>query len=136
MPTKEDVIENLDSLTERISNRVWTISVGVLATSLAYIIEGAKKEGEPFLEPYLVAGPVAVAILALTADLLQYLAAIQQNVKMLKTMEKSGETSLSYDRTSFFYKVRHAAYWTKVFACGVSALWLVFVSVQRAFSMI
>lgn len=42
MPTKAEVIENLNWVTERLSNRIWPLSVGVLATALAFIVESSK----------------------------------------------------------------------------------------------
>ena len=135
MPTKTDVIKNLDWVTERVSNRVWSVSVGVLATALAYIIESTKQDGTPFLLPQQVVGPAVVALLALIFDLLQYIAANSQDRALLRRMEKQNVTQLPYDSKSFWYTIRNTAYWVKIIFCFISVLWIVFLSIKRIISL-
>ncbi len=73
MPSKADLIEDLDWITNRISERVWVTSVGVLSFCLAFIIESIGAEKEGFLLPVQVIAPIVLALAALVFDLLQYL---------------------------------------------------------------
>lgn len=136
MPSKQTVISNLDWLTERLSNRIWTVSVGVLATCLAYVIESIKKDGAPFLLPEQVAIPAAIALSSLIFDVLQYYAATQQNIVHLKQMEKASVTELQYDTNSLFYKMRLIAFRCKIILCVMSAVWLVVLSSHRVYSLV
>ncbi len=136
MPKKDKVIENLDWTTERLSNRVWSISVGVLATCLAYIVESTKTDADAFLEPEVIAVPACLAIISLLFDLLQYFAANRQSLSLLKEIETRGADEGLYDQDSLFARIRSFAYWAKISTCVVSAIWLVAVSTQRAFALI
>ncbi|HKK34800.1 MAG TPA: hypothetical protein VJ994_00740, partial [Paracoccaceae bacterium] len=68
MPDKATVIANLDRHTGRLSDRVWSVSVGVIAVSMTYVVESAANR-EPFLTPAEVAPAAGLALLALLADL-------------------------------------------------------------------
>ena len=135
MPIKADVIKSLDWVTERISNRVWTVSIGVLATALVYIIESTKIDGTPFLLPQQVAGPAVVALLALLSDLIQYIAANAQDSALLRTMETSGVNELGYDRTSRPYQIRKFAYCAKIALCFGCVVWIAGLSIVRVISL-
>ncbi len=131
MPTKSKLMEDLDWLTERVSNRVWTISVGVLATCLTYIIESLKADGVPFLHPQQVTMPMALALLALVFDLMQYFAAIKQSGALLAKMEKDGSDSRMYNKKSFFYRLREFSFNAKFYLAGAAVLWLIAISGLR-----
>lgn len=136
MPTKSDLIDNLNWTTERLSSRVWSIAVGVLATCLAYIIESTKKNGEPFLSPVDVAMPAGIALIALLLDLLQYVAANRQSLALLREIEAKGAESGLYDPKSFASRLRSFAYTAKIGACVVSAVWLIVISTWRVLALI
>jgi hypothetical protein len=130
MPTKQEVIENLNWTTARVSDRVWTISVGVIGVSMSYIIE-ASSEGEPFLAPERVAIPAGLALIALCLDLVQYVAAHRQNMDLLRRMEAQGLTDARFDTGSAMRRLRTAAYRGKISLCAAAGLWLVLVSGVR-----
>lgn len=130
MPTKQEVIENLNWTTARVSDRVWTISVGVIGVSMSYIIE-ASSEGEPFLPPERVALPAGIALLALCLDLVQYVAAHRQNMQLLRRMEIEGLTEGRFETGSAMRRLRSAAYRGKIGLCAIAGLWLVAVSAAR-----
>ncbi|WP_288938834.1 hypothetical protein [uncultured Roseovarius sp.] len=123
-------------VTERVSNRVWTISLGVLAASLAYIVESTKPEGAAFLLPRQVVGPATLALLALIFDLIQYAAAHRQNFELLQKIEKEDLSAASYQTDDPMMKLRTYAHRLKFWFCIAAALWLVFVSSQRAIELI
>ena len=135
MPTKQEVIENLNWTTARVSDRVWTISVGTLAASLSYIIESASADGAPFLEPRAVAFPAVLALLALCADLAQYVAADRQNVALLRRMEAERIEEALYDAGSAMRRLRGWAYNAKIGLCAAAALWITAVTASRALEL-
>ncbi|MFO7854517.1 MAG: hypothetical protein R6V44_04750 [Paracoccaceae bacterium] len=130
MPDKATVIENLDRHTGRLSDRVWSVSVGVIAVSMTYVVESAANR-EPFLTPAEVAPAAGLALLALLADLLQYLAAIRQNLGLLRTMEREGRAEMTFDTRAAAYQLRSAAYWSKLALCVAATAWIVAVSAAR-----
>ena len=135
MPTKQEVIENLNWTTARVSDRVWTISVGTLAASLSYIIESTSADGAPFLEPREVAMPAVLALLALCADLAQYVAAHRQNVALLRKMEAARIEEALYDAGSAMRRLRSWAYNAKIALCTAAALWITSVTALRALDL-
>jgi len=136
MPSKADLIATLDWTTERMSNRVWALSAGVLATSLTYIIESTKKDGVPFLEPRYAGLPAVLALIAMGADLAQYYAASRQNIGLLDRMEREKADALGYDRSDMFFRLRFWAYNAKICACVAAALTLVVMSATRVYQLI
>ena len=131
MPKKAEVIENLNWVTERISDRVWTISVGVIAVSLTYIVESASGTATPFLTPRQVAIPAALALLALVCDLAQYMAANRQNLELLRRMEAEGLDEARFER-DLLWRARMLAYRAKFWFCVVAVLWIVVLTSARA----
>jgi len=127
MPDKATVIANLDRHTGRLSDRVWSVSVGVIAVSMTYVVESAANR-EPFLTPAEVAPAAGLALLALLADLLQYLAAIRRNLGLLRTMEREGRAEMTFD-------TRAAAYWSKLALCVAATAWIVAVSAVRVLEL-
>ncbi|MEL6207231.1 MAG: hypothetical protein AAFR47_18220 [Pseudomonadota bacterium] len=130
MPSRDEVIETLNWTTERLSNRVWSVSLGVLATSFAYIVESSRSDGEPFLEPSEVAGPAAVALLSLLADLLQYYVAQRQELRLLRRMKAEGVETMPYPR-DLHYRLRTIFYHVKIALTVIAVAWLVALSAIR-----
>jgi hypothetical protein len=133
MPTKSEVIDNLKSITQRISDRVWTISVGVVAASLTYIVQSSRGD-EPFLEPHQVALPAALALLALACDLTQYMAANRQNYLLLRRMEAAGLEEAKYDIRDPMRRLRTYAYQAKCWLCIIAVGWIVVLTAVRSFA--
>jgi hypothetical protein len=136
VPTKDDLIKDLDWVTQRVSDRVWSISAGTIAIALGYFVEGAKKDGEPFLRPELVAGPAALALLSLICDLAQYVAANRLQRKLLARMEEAEENQMDYDPSDLMYVLRGLFYNLKMFLCFAGAIWLVVISGWRVITLL
>lgn len=135
MPSRAEIIENLNWTTERLSNRVWTIALGVLATALAYIIEGAAADGAPFLPPAQAVAPATLALLALLFDLVQYYAANRQSLRLLMDMERDGKDSAPYTRT-FLFHVRTFSYHAKIVLTVAGVAWLIVASAIRTVALL
>lgn len=135
MPTKTELIQNLDSLTQRISDKVWAVSVGVLATCLTFIVESTKADGVPFLDPAQVAIPAGIALLALAADLTQYAAANRQCLVLLRKMEAEGLQEARFEK-GFLMWLRGAAYRAKFWLCVTSVAWIVWLTARRVLELL
>lgn len=131
VPSKTDVQKELTSLSGRVSERLWTISVGVLAFCITFILEAAGKEHSPFVEPRQVIGPIILALLALVFDLVQYLAGYIQNKSLFDDMEKDGSEYKPYPRDAIVRRVRIATFWLKLASSIASTGWLIFVLGHR-----
>ena len=136
MPSKADLINDLDWITNRISDRVWVTSVGVLSFCLAFIVESIGAEKEGFLLPVQVIAPIVLALAALVFDLLQYLAGYKVSRDLLTKMEAQELSSMQFDRGHWASKSRKFFYGAKITLCIVSACWLMAVAVGRIFSLI
>jgi hypothetical protein len=124
MPTRDKLIESLDWTTARVSDRVWSISAGVVAVTVGYFVEAAKKDGAPFLAPHLAAIPAAVAIVAVCCDLAQYLAAYGLERDLLEEMRRSRVEKADFDANSRMYRRRRLFYVWKIRLCLASAFLL------------
>ena len=129
MPNKQKVIENLERSTQRISDRVWTVAVGVLVFSLTFILEHVvKMPTEPrFIAIAWLIAAMILAIACLIFDLLQYIAGYYMNLRLLDKLDKSGELQGKFDNNSFAYRSRHAAFLLKIATCCAAAVMLTVV---------
>ena len=132
MPSQSELHEDLNWLSERISNRNWTISIGVMAFCITFIVESAGSQQAPFLDPKQVVGPIVLALLSLVFDIMQYIAAYSLSHGLLTAMESTDVDKLGYDRKAPAYRVRVAAFRVKVALSLAAAAWLIFVVGQRA----
>lgn len=119
------LIEDLNWISDRVSGRVWTICVGVLAFCVTFVIQSIEAEEKVFLEPESVIGPMVLALLALLFDLIQYIAAYRLTYGLLGEIEDEGIQEKRFDTSSLNYKLRTLSYWSKITLCAAAALWLV-----------
>lgn len=123
MPSKGKVIEELNYLSELVSNRTWTISLSILALCWALILPAKDKAldvSENLLFPSILG-----AVLALFADLSQYSAGLFLNRRILRKMEKSNLEELGYSLRDPLYRIRQFMFSAKVISALLAALWLV-----------
>ena len=136
MPDKATLINDLDWISERISNRLWTISVGVLAFCFAFVVEAAAAQGVPFLAPIKVVPPIILTLVAMICDLAQYVAGYNLNVRLLERMEHERKDNLGFDHADPAFRVRLFAYWAKLGLCGLGAVWLITVAALRTIDIV
>lgn len=120
MPSREQIVAELNYLSETISGKVWTIAVGVLAFCWAFLVNQQGPIDAGALLP-----AVALALLALFMDMAQYLAGLLYNRRLLRHMEDAGVSQMSYDRHHPFYVVRQAAFVGKIAFCLAAIGWLI-----------
>lgn len=125
MPDQNKVIEELDFLTDVLSNRVRTTAAGVLAFCLGFIVEGSQSVTGGFLSAREVAPPIALSLLALLSDLLQYVFGYILNMRMLRALSLADGGSLAYDRGALSYRARHYCFYLKIVCALAAAQWLI-----------
>jgi hypothetical protein len=112
--TKETVAE-LQWLSDRLSTQVRTISLGVLA--VAWALLQAPPKGLP-ISPRALIWIALVALLAMVADLLQYVVGYI-NTKQHHSHLLTGTTDDDYDASAGLYQLRTALFWGKqILACA------------------
>ena len=131
-----DIIKDLDWISNRISERVWTISVGVLAFCLTFIVESISATGEPFLKPVQVIGPMILALISLICDLVQYMAAYTLSRQLLSILEAKNLNSGKYDPGSSAFKIREFSFRAKTSLCVLAAAWLIWAASIRTAGLI
>jgi hypothetical protein len=112
MPTTDKLIEQLDFLSDLLSNRVRTISGGILALAWLFLSGGSSSPvlpAKPDRNLLLVSG--GLAITALACDYLQYVCGFVETKQVFEEAKDSG--SASYSRTAAFYIARQFFFWLK-----------------------
>jgi putative endonuclease len=97
MPTKLQVIEQLDFLSDRISTQVRTVSLGVLALTWGLLI-GESQVAKALSQQWKtnLVGIGATAILVMFLDFLQYAAGYRDNMKLREKMNRAGLGETEY----------------------------------------
>lgn len=134
MPTKKEIIEELNFLTELVSTRVRTISAGTLAFCWVLIFESIFKKGSTtIISINLLLVPVSLAILTLVADFAQYWFGYVGTHRAFKEMEEEDKEDISYDYTALAYRVRSFMFYMKQALMLASVLSLFIIIGLRIF---
>src|ERR1700730_16054483 len=107
MVTKKDITSQLDVVTDKLSSRVRTTAVAVLALSWGLLVGGSPADAAisvPLRPSLILLGGASVIVLFL--DFLQYLAGYFNVKKLLDEMEKTGVDKGQFDYSSLSYRLR------------------------------
>ena len=126
MPTRAEIRDELDFLSDLISTRVRAISGGVLAIAWALLIEGAGSEA-PLVAATSLTVPIATAIGTLVADIAQYGFGLLLNLRMFDQMRRQELESIPYDSGAPLYRLRQAMFPLKLALCALATGWLIAV---------
>jgi hypothetical protein len=113
----QDVSEEAQWLSDRLSVQVRWVAVGILAFVWGLIISPPR---ELALSPRLVLWAGLLAIAALLVDLLQYIVGYIYTMRILRRMERGADAS--YNRRHVLYRLRHYCFVAKqiiVLSAGV-----------------
>ena len=124
MPTKKELIDELNFLTDVLSDRTRWLAGWVLGLSWLVIIQNGDAGNAPrFLQPHDIIEPTALALLAFLIDFSQYVFGYVLNYRMLHSFPADTD-SAPYDPGSLLYRLRLFAFYAKISIALVAALWL------------
>lgn len=133
MPDTETIRDDLDWVSDKLSSRVWSVSLGVLGTCIAFIIESAKGSGSPpFISPDRAIWPILFSLAALLFDFLQYIFAYVMGRRALEASEANPASSTTYAKDSLLRKCRFFAFNLKLVSCLLGVIVLIYFSLEKA----
>jgi hypothetical protein len=127
MPTRADIRAELNFLSDVLSTRVRTIAAGVLAFAWAFLVEGSTDPNGGLIGAAQLLGPIVLALLALTADLAQYICGYWLNLAMLRGMDIEESAQVDFDTRNFFYRARLWMFSAKILLSIAGTVWLMVV---------
>jgi hypothetical protein len=126
VPDRQKVMEELNFLTDVLSNRVRTIAGGVLAFCWAFVVEGSQNPtGAGLVSVWEVITPIGLALFALTFDLSQYMFGYSLNRRMLRELALKKQDSVPYRTDALAYRARGWSFNLKLVCALVAVLWLI-----------
>lgn len=128
MAQRKDVLDQLTSLSDRLSTQVRTVALGILALTWGLLVgdSTAAKEISFHWRGNLVAlGGLAVLVMFL--DFLQYVAGYHNVRALQKRMEKEGLDEAKFDDASWSWKLRLFFFNAKQWALAINVTWLLIV---------
>jgi hypothetical protein len=127
MPTKEDLLKELDWLSDKISTQVWTLNLALLGTAWSLLIVGGP-EGARFStrNALWVFVPCVASLLCQT---FQYLCGYHLAKRLLRGL--GSHTEFQYPKDSSFYIGRDFFFRGKIVFTTFAAVALVIAFVQK-----
>ncbi len=126
MPTKAQVIEDLNWITDRLSTQVRTVALGVLALAWGLLLgdkDPTKSSDLLHLKWHLmIIGGTCVLVLVL--DYLQYVAGYAETHGLLNKLEFEHKESGQYDKKKLAYRLRSALFVLKQLALAAAIVWM------------
>src|SRR6266436_1851939 len=117
--TKNDLISELDWITNKISSLVWTLNVGALGTTWSLLIVNRFT----FNNAIWIFVP---AILSILCEMGQYLSGYRLASRLLRNMERENLTEFEYPTSDPLYKARDFFFvWKTVLAIAAGVILLV-----------
>jgi hypothetical protein len=128
MAQKRDVLDQLTSVSDRLSTQVRTVALGILALTWGLLVgdSAAAKDISSHWRGNLVAlGGLAVLVMFL--DFLQYVAGYHNVRALQEKMEKESLEEVRFDDTSWSWKLRLFFFHAKQWALAINVTWLLTV---------
>jgi len=131
MPHKDDLLEELDWISDKISSQIWTLNLGILGTTWSLLVTSTSIS-EAFRFRTSDALPlISLCILALVAQMLQYLSGYITARQNLQRLELQRSDEFKYDKTGFFYRLREWCFQGKSVLTLLAAAWLITTLVRK-----
>ena len=131
MAKKKDLIDELNYLTDLLSQRSRTLATGVLAFCWLFILQNTTNNKLPIFETSTLLVPVIFAILSLLIDAAQYWFGYLQTRKRLQKLEISNSDEIGFDHNSWYFKLRTKAFYIKQVFVLIAVIWLLCMVVWK-----
>jgi len=125
MRTRDQIIQDLDWITDRLSTQVRTVALAVLALAWGLLVsdKDTGKADVLHLKWHLMAiGGTCVLVLVL--DYLQYVAGYALTVGLLRSMKSAGADQGQFDSKTASYRFRQALFGLKQLALAAAIVWM------------
>jgi hypothetical protein len=133
MATKESLIADLKTVTERLSAQVWTLNLGTLGTTWSLLIASGLPENVRFTTRNAI-WIFVPCLFSLLCEMGQYLSAYVLDRRLLREMEQNNRTEFQYPTDDILYRARQSFFHAKIVLTIAGAVILVFTLVQKYFS--
>lgn len=128
MVCKQDIIKEMDFLSDRISTQVRTVALGLLGITWGVLIgksDVALGIARSIGKNLMVIG--GIAILAMFLDFLQYFFGYWYTYSLFNDMEKTNKEEVKYKYSDVRYRLRTCLYWVKQITLMIGVLWFIVV---------
>jgi len=122
--TKNDLISELDWITNKISSLVWTLNVGALGTTWSLLIANRFT----FRNAIWIFVP---CILSILCEMGQYLCGYRLANRLLREMEREKRTEFEYPTADPLYKARDRFFFWKIVLAIAAGVILLFTLFQK-----
>jgi hypothetical protein len=132
MPTKKDLVDELNWITDKISSQVWTLNLGVLGTTWTLLIATTNTKLQ--FQPAEAFPILFLCIASLTCEMLQYLSGYANDRRILKNVEAKNLQTFEYDPKAFLYRLRMFFFYAKILLTVFAALfllWKIFMHLEQ-----
>jgi hypothetical protein len=124
MPDRDELRDELNWVTEKISSQIWILNIGTLGTTWTLIISPPSQLKFTFAEASWI---LILCLFGLMSDLLQYLSAYKLIHQTRDRLKASGAKTIEYDDKSWLYGSRKFFFRAKVCFTLVASVWLLTV---------
>jgi hypothetical protein len=124
MPTIEEIIDDLQWISDRISTQVRTLGLGLLAITWGLLISEpriADSLSDTARKHLLIVGVVALG--AMICDFLQYIFAYVNTKCLFNEIEEKKVHKADYDYTAVTYRCRKIFFWSKQILMLIAITW-------------
>jgi hypothetical protein len=135
MPSLEKIIEELQSLSDRLSTQVRTIAIGLLAVSWTILVGESTtlRALAENLRPRLLI-VICLSVGTLVVDFLQYFFGYLEVNKTRRAAENAGKSGAEYDYRSIFWILRSFLFWLKQIAVLVASILFIALLIPYVYS--
>lgn len=132
-----EIIKELNFLSDRISTQVRTISVSLIAFIWILLLGGEKA---PFEFSICIKKQLVVimflAVIIMLCDFLQYFFGYINTDSLRKDLEANDKEEGEYDYKSWKYRVRKGMFWAKQIILIISIIWLGVIITQHIIGLL
>lgn len=127
MAEKQQVLEQLEKLTDRISSQVRTVAFGILIATWGLLIGKFKdiEVTDNIKKNLMIIGAIAIGTMFL--DFLQYFCGYKNAKALFDEMERGNKTKGQYNKKIWSYKWRDRLFRIKQISLTVAVVWFFIV---------